>query len=159
MPLNMKVYLCTDTNLLDANEQFLPAGKYYFIIKSFIDNNVKGKIINNGSKIPYEFRFFTFMTMMAKAQSYLARRANIRNKNMPNYDSPVNLPKPKFLLKKKILKKLKEECTICLEDKLDCTACKKRLSCGHEFHLDCIKDWIKINKSCPNCRKKINSLD
>ena len=37
----MKVYLCTDTNLLDANEQFLPAGKYYFIMTKFSMKHMK----------------------------------------------------------------------------------------------------------------------
>ena len=35
MPLNMKVFLCTDRHLIDCNDKYLEAGKYYFNIESF----------------------------------------------------------------------------------------------------------------------------
>ena len=33
MPLNMKVFICSDKNLIDHNDTYLPAGKYYFNIE------------------------------------------------------------------------------------------------------------------------------
>ena len=45
-----------------------------------------------------------------------------------------------------------EECIICfsaLEDPL----CKIVLKCKHCFHTVCLFDWLKINPSCPMCRK------
>jgi len=122
MPLNMKLFLCTDKNLFDINDKYLEVGKYYFTVESFNNKNVKGKLLINKKRENYEFRFYTLMTMMAKGQSYLSRRANIDNINMPNYPSPKNKYKPKFskMCKLKIKKKkLKDECTICLEDELD----------------------------------------
>ncbi|KAK9152905.1 hypothetical protein Sjap_000385 [Stephania japonica] len=43
-------------------------------------------------------------------------------------------------------------CTICqdeyeVEDKIGI------LNCGHEFHRDCIKDWLLRNSICPICRR------
>ena len=45
------------------------------------------------------------------------------------------------------------ECSICLlpfeKGKI------KKLSCQHQFHPDCISDWLKKSKTCPECRKEI----
>ncbi|KAI3851403.1 hypothetical protein MKW92_016021 [Papaver armeniacum] len=27
------------------------------------------------------------------------------------------------------------------------------LDCGHEYHVECVKQWLLINKSCPICRR------
>jgi hypothetical protein len=149
----MKLFLCTDKHLLDYNEKYLPAGKYYFNIKNFTDyNTILGNIISDKEDNDYEFKYFSLITMTSKGQSYLARRANIFNKNMPNYPSPIKLPTPKFLKKKKIEK---IECSICLEDVEVYT--RKRLSCNHVFHYNCIKEWCKSNNTCPNCRQTINN--
>lgn len=57
--------------------------------------------------------------------------------------------------KNKRLKKDKEEeeeeCCICYEDKHPVPWL--RLDCGHEFHRDCVKKWVKKDTSCPLCRK------
>ena len=47
-----------------------------------------------------------------------------------------------------------EECSICLE-KLEKNNSVVILECGHKFHDKCIKNWMKIKKTCPICRKKI----
>jgi hypothetical protein len=46
------------------------------------------------------------------------------------------------------------ECSICL---LPFEGGKiKLLSCRHQFHPDCISDWLKKSKTCPECRKVID---
>lgn len=87
------------------------------------------------------------MVMMIKAQSYLARRANISDSRMPNYSSPV-------AVKKKPL----ETCSICLLG-IRVERCSKKLECGHMFHKKCIKKWSNYNKSCPNCRDLFETLN
>eukprot|EP00298_Acanthocystis_sp_HF-20_P018718 c22016_g2_i5.p1 GENE.c22016_g2_i5~~c22016_g2_i5.p1 ORF type:complete len:284 (+),score=91.89 c22016_g2_i5:44-853(+) len=42
-------------------------------------------------------------------------------------------------------------CCICL-DKLCKNQEVRQLNCVHHFHLDCIDQWLKINKSCPLCK-------
>merc|ERR1712083_284948 len=45
----------------------------------------------------------------------------------------------------------KNECSICLHDMS--SAPQMKLSCGHEFHKDCIEPWFKQQQhSCPLCR-------
>jgi len=159
MPLNMKVFICSDKNLIDHNDTYLPAGKYYFNIENFTEKNtiIGDLVFDNKKKSKYEFRFFSFLTMMAKGQSYLSRRAKIKNDNMPNYPSPVKLKTPKFLKKKKKISvyEVKNTCSICLDDESIGLFEQKTLSCGHKFHESCVNDWLTYGSSCPNCRKEI----
>lgn len=154
----MKVFLCTDRHLIDCKDKYLAAGKYYFIIEGFSKENTVYGIIIDKKKSKYEFRCYTLITMMAKSQSYLSRRAKIKNENMPNYPSPKTLKKPLFSTMSKYVvaqqNDSEEECTICL-DSLEKNNSVATLECGHEFHNCCIKDWMKIKKTCPICRKKI----
>ena len=43
-------------------------------------------------------------------------------------------------------------CVICRDDMKQCI----RLSCGHEFHVECLQDWISRSKDCPLCRTTID---
>ncbi|CAD8063284.1 unnamed protein product [Paramecium sonneborni] len=46
-------------------------------------------------------------------------------------------------------------CYICQEDfKID--EVELSMNCCHDFHKDCLTQWLKINNSCPVCRAKIN---
>ena len=49
---------------------------------------------------------------------------------------------------------LLNECSICLENykKDDMIII---LSCNHNFHEPCLKEWTKNNNSCPHCRENI----
>ena len=144
----MKVFLCPNHDILDVHENHLAAGKYFFNIENFtLNDTVKGRIVKRQLSIAYEFRFFTFMVMLVKAQSYLARRAKITDSRMPNYSSPV-------AVKKKPL----EQCSICLLG-IRVERCSKKLACGHSFHTKCIKKWSNYNKSCPNCRDLFETLN
>ena len=48
----------------------------------------------------------------------------------------------------------KLECVVCFE-KLRGVDKEWPLPCGHSFHRDCIRTWMKENPSCPVCRKNI----
>ena len=41
------------------------------------------------------------------------------------------------------------ECCICYQDDKNIV---RKLKCGHEFHLDCIDQWLCNKKICPMCR-------
>ena len=43
-----------------------------------------------------------------------------------------------------------EICVICLENLRNDTTMK---NCNHSFHISCLKNWHKTNRSCPICRK------
>jgi hypothetical protein len=159
--LLMKAFISTDNNIYDINEQFLEAGKYYFIIQEFTKNNsVIGEILTSNNNTYYEFRFFSLMTMMVKGQSYLARRLDKSLlsetlqtegiENMPNYPSPKkhNIERITFLKEKNE----KTQCMICLDSSDDYEFSLKKLKCGHKFHISCFEIWKHENESCPICR-------
>ena len=56
-----------------------------------------------------------------------------------------------------ILKESSEgvKCSVCLEKVAVGTIVRILPDCKHIFHVKCINTWLKINASCPTCRKKI----
>lgn len=49
------------------------------------------------------------------------------------------------------------ECSICLEQ-ID----ERRIlttQCGHNFHISCLKKWLRMNDSCPVCRNDLIDID
>lgn len=50
------------------------------------------------------------------------------------------------------------ECSICLAD-LVAGEPALRIPCGHLFHEDCVKDWLKKSNECPVCRFELPTDD
>ena len=49
-------------------------------------------------------------------------------------------------------------CSICLTDfEVDDTLCKL-IVCKHEFHRECLEDWLQTENSCPLCRNVIKRI-
>ncbi len=51
---------------------------------------------------------------------------------------------------KRGIKSLEQECCICLE--IESEKEWASLKCNHEFHYDCINQWVLIKNNCPICR-------
>ena len=51
-------------------------------------------------------------------------------------------------------------CSICLHDLNFSNQSISVVKCGHIFHHDCLQEWIRTSKTCPECRFQIgeNSL-
>lgn len=47
-------------------------------------------------------------------------------------------------------------CAICICE-MDDDGTKKTLRCGHQFHSDCIVEWLSRSDTCPHCRKKVGA--
>lgn len=47
-----------------------------------------------------------------------------------------------------------EQCVICRDSLFDGSKAKK-LSCGHIFHIDCLRSWFVMQQVCPTCRAEI----
>ena len=46
-----------------------------------------------------------------------------------------------------------ETCIICYSNQI--TIFEKPLECGHRFHAECIKEWLKYQKKCPYCKREV----
>lgn len=51
-----------------------------------------------------------------------------------------------------------DECAICLDD-LVLGQPALRIPCGHLYHEDCVKDWLKKSNECPVCRFELPTDD
>uniref|UniRef100_M4BJC9 RING-type E3 ubiquitin transferase n=1 Tax=Hyaloperonospora arabidopsidis (strain Emoy2) TaxID=559515 RepID=M4BJC9_HYAAE len=45
-----------------------------------------------------------------------------------------------------------DDCVICLSQLQSGVDEFVTLPCGHQFHLPCIRSWLKLRSTCPNCR-------
>ncbi|ETI51231.1 hypothetical protein F441_05436 [Phytophthora nicotianae CJ01A1] len=45
-----------------------------------------------------------------------------------------------------------QDCVICLSELKDGDEQFVSLPCGHQFHLPCIRSWLKLRSTCPSCR-------
>ncbi|KAG0742071.1 hypothetical protein G6F57_010151 [Rhizopus arrhizus] len=62
-----------------------------------------------------------------------------------------SLPKRELTEKEK---SQEADCAVC-KDAFDVTEKVIQLPCEHIFHDDCIKPWLKLNSTCPVCRKSV----
>ncbi len=49
-----------------------------------------------------------------------------------------------------------EDCVICLTP-LSSPLPRYQLNCNHEYHRECITEWLKHNDTCPLCRRRIDA--
>ena len=47
------------------------------------------------------------------------------------------------------------ECSICMEKFLEGDQIRELPGCGHIFHAECVAEWLKLQTSCPVCRRNI----
>ena len=50
-------------------------------------------------------------------------------------------------------------CGICLENAIEGAKVKQMPSCLHQFHVECIDEWLRRKAVCPYCRKEVSSFD
>ncbi|CAN7096406.1 unnamed protein product [Brassica rapa subsp. narinosa] len=48
-----------------------------------------------------------------------------------------------------------DSCCICLEKFGEKKRAIRKLECSHMFHLECIKQWLKVKSTCPLCQSSV----
>lgn len=136
-------------NTVDLMGRFLPAGNYYFTAKHFYKDMICGSLTSKG-EVFGEFCFTNkeLVKMMAVAQARLGRRADISERGMPEYPSPV-------LTKRRKRPVSPTTCSICYDHII---SNKYELPCKHEFHKACIDQWLRRKNTCPLCRASVARL-
>jgi hypothetical protein len=173
---SIKTNISATTNVYDVAGQWLPPGNYYFLINYTSTGCVKGELNCRGFKAEYTFASKDIIKMMACAQARLARRANIRDDDMPAYNSPITSPtanypsnlvshgygnvqpphtSPTMRTHRRRLPNIntRPTCTICLDVLGDNP---KTLTCQHKFHEACITRWCATRQTCPICRRRVS---
>jgi len=54
---------------------------------------------------------------------------------------------------------LEENCSICLEAIENSQKVIIQLPCNHLFHKACIKEWLKKDMVCPNCKGQVKAKE
>ena len=162
MSVDLKTTISINKSILDENDQYVPIGNYYFLIKKMEDGLVTGELSCKGHFGEFTFSYVNVIKMMAIGQSRLARRSNLVEEGMPNYSSPItspknfNFPMINNYTEKSNEKIVLEKCIICLDV---INNDKQPLLCGHNFHKNCIDNWKSEKNTCPCCRKTITYLN
>ena len=142
-------------------------------LKNLLSKNLN--MVKNTEMFPDEkgimIMFFT-PGMLNQSSNQIQMRISNNQRNFGGVNVPIkmssNLAQPllqiigKDTQQKEINKKLSDiqrntnlhekDCIICftkLEEPLNTIV----LKCKHSFHQECLFDWLKINPSCPMCRK------
>ncbi|KAL9661068.1 hypothetical protein QQ045_025887 [Rhodiola kirilowii] len=70
-------------------------------------------------------------------------------------DGPTIESYPKFVLghNDALLKPNTGPCSICLCQYKDQDMLRTIPNCNHYFHSNCVDEWLKLNATCPVCRK------
>jgi hypothetical protein len=63
---------------------------------------------------------------------------------------PLNTPDDSVSITSSTSSNAENQCIICIQTLKDNL---KKLNCGHEFHLNCITEWLNHKNTCPMCRK------
>lgn len=50
------------------------------------------------------------------------------------------------------------ECSICLREDLCLLSEWRVLLCGHRFHKDCLREWLRHKRRCPLCRQDLHAV-
>jgi hypothetical protein len=175
MIVGTKIIISSHRPVVDTNSKVLHPGVYTFIVDSLGDGEViRGRISESPCMGEFFFKSFTLIKLMAKAQSFMHRRLNVRTPilaEVTHHPSPTNSPynsgikrlnnKPAFFNPaparptRKAPSPLRivnreDTCAICLEK---CN--KKTAKCGHYFHRACINTWRRRSVRCPICRRRL----
>jgi hypothetical protein len=95
----------------------------------------------------------------------LISNTNIKSNDYFNISKEVDklmnsddIIKTSTYLKEKAEELLNTEYECCICSDLCCRKSSVITECGHLYHLKCLNESIKINKSCPLCRQEINNM-
>lgn len=80
-------------------------------------------------------------------------------RSISGLDGPIIESYPKTVLGEsgRLPKPSDGTCPICLSDYQPKETLRSIPDCNHYFHADCIDEWLKLNGTCPLCRKSPES--
>jgi hypothetical protein len=127
------------------NGEYITQDELTNVVESKLTYSFIQKIKNNNSSdFSWVDTIGTVITSVASAISSSNTSSSSSNYSSSSSQSTPSKPEKTFY---------SDNCTICLCDFYG----EERvgvLDCGHVFHPECIKQWLKNSKTCPLCRHK-----
>lgn len=144
----MKVKKMTRIEILRAQQlEALAANRIFPEIRRFLELPANLNAILDG----YE-QIRRFPELPAQLLEHLLRQQIQILNNEPNVEPNR---RRNLNLEKKTANENGEKCVICDENyKNGETICNTE--CNHEFHFDCLEEWIQIRQNCPLCRQDVS---
>lgn len=168
----IKTIISSVRSIWDREDQWLPPGNYFFLVKKIKSKYVIGTVTNeSGFSGEFEFLISDCVKMMATSQASLSRKVGMLHDDAPKYPSPPPTPRKHYpnnyintvdCIETETENETSEEekelqnCAICfveVDKDRDIKYCSKALTCEHQFHRRCLIPWIRENTTCPVCRK------
>ncbi|KMZ56393.1 hypothetical protein ZOSMA_96G00690 [Zostera marina] len=125
---------------------------YYPIMYSRPSNMIDGHFIIDDVNVN---RFSDHAQTMSRANRVPHPRHD-RRRNLVNGGDRRHM-----LSEEMISKNLRKSQANSSQENSSCSICQEQilqnetivmLDCGHDYHFDCIKQWLLIQNKCPNCR-------
>lgn len=113
-------------------------------INYFLTRYNRNDFENEAATNPDYYQFW--MQMHAPNPSKSAKQNQLQTLDQQKYSDYLSRKGPEKI----------KECPICQEE-FEPGDDIVQLTCHHIFHKDCIKKWLKINKTCPICKVQVFS--
>ena len=159
---NMSSFLAKNNSLLlrekvKLTQEVFETGKIEFQ-KSFEQNDKTKKI---GLLLEQQKKTQELLRDLKAIERELATSLEIEASPMKNHltflEKEVRWRRHMQKLKEKQKEKVQNfVCAICQEET---TKDRVTTSCGHDFHAQCIFEWMDVKPECPYCRKQISTRD
>ncbi|XP_024540733.1 E3 ubiquitin-protein ligase RZF1-like [Selaginella moellendorffii] len=89
------------------------------------------------------------VTMLEKVENFTAKVLTWVDTKI--FFKPPPKPMPSIC---DLLPEIKPWCAVCKE-KFELDSAVKQIPCKHCYHLECLREWMENNDSCPMCSAKL----
>ncbi|CAD8149458.1 unnamed protein product [Paramecium pentaurelia] len=127
-------------------------------VKKKKDNTSNKNRKANEDKINLQFEYKPGMVITDDLVNQMSPEQIYELFTQLDLDNQVGLESKIFNLDmKRVQINATDTCTICMEDiQPQKEAADIRLDCNHQFHYDCIKQWLLKSKFCPVCKEDVD---
>ncbi len=149
-------------NIIPSNRYIIPSNRYINRYNNYYINNYYINDINNDMENLSAHD--SILQLNPAALNQLIITINLIGQNISRDETPIEtFTRLGIQVNTEVKSEVKPEeeeakeiCSVCLDDE-NCVDCET--SCSHNFHANCLSQWVNKNNSCPLCREKITSVN
>ncbi|KAK7251684.1 hypothetical protein RIF29_35088 [Crotalaria pallida] len=160
-------FLDSDPDIFGASESFGPAATYYRHIRDPSSDDspdvfaeimtLQGSLVMGGRLTHDQFRDWRLdIDNMSYEQLLdLGERIGYVNTGLKEDEMRHGIRKTKFQFSDDASKhQVDKKCSIC-QDEYEANDELGKLNCGHNYHFQCIKQWVAHKNFCPVCKQQV----